>query len=249
MGVLYNGTSGNDVMGPYSNADGSVVVFAGAGNDIIETTGSPGKNTAYFSGDDGIDTTRFLNAKSTDCDVRIMTNGFKLFGLPSVYYMNGRVQDSIDTERIEFTDKKIAADFWTIRDPMNNYGGTTFDGNATVAARLLGMSFGVDGVHNPTYAGIVLRYLDAGGDATVGAWLLVQAAGGTTNDAAVRLLWKNLFHADATAEQVAPLVGAIEHGDYTVAQLAKFVADHDITATNIDLVGMSSYGGTGLEYI
>jgi hypothetical protein len=46
------------------------------------------------------------------------------------------------------------------------------------------------------------------------------------------------------------LVGAIEHGDYTVAQLVKFVADHDITATNIDLVGMSKfYSGTGLEYI
>ena len=158
------------------------------------------------------------------------------FGLASSggYTVSG-VTDGVDTvtgiERASFTDKKIAIDL---------------DGNAGTTAKILGAVFGASSLSNKTYVGIGLNYLDGGMSYADLMALALNAAGATTNNAVVSLLWTNLFGAAPTTAEAAPYVAMLASGSYTAGTLGVLAADTSFNTTNINLVGLAQ---TGIEYI
>jgi serralysin len=141
--------------------------------------------------------------------------------------------DGADTlanvERVQFSDTKVALDL---------------GGSAGQVAKLLGVCFGVASLTNKQYVGIGLSLLDSGTTYEQLAALAVGAAGASTPDAVVGLLWTNLFGSAPTTEQAAPYV-AMLGGTMTVGALTVLAADLELNTNHINLVGLS---GTGLEY-
>ena len=135
----------------------------------------------------------------------------------------------VDVERIEFADGALALDL---------------DGTAGQVARLLGAVFGRESVQFPSYVGIGLSYLDAGVSYQDLMGAALHEVGARTPAAVVNLLWQNLIGTAPTAQQIEPFVGLIEAG-LSAAQFGVLVADTDLNADNIGLVGLME---TGLAY-
>ena len=62
----------------------------------------------------------------------------------------------------------------------------------------------------------------------------------------VELIWNNLIGPPTPADNISQYSALIDNGTYTSPGLAMIAADHDLNATNIDLVGLAQ---TGVEYI
>ena len=75
--------------------------------------------------------------------------------------------------------------------------------------------------------------------------LALLAAGATSNDAIVSLMWKNVVGTDASAADKAPFIAMLEDG-MTPGALAQLAGDTEFNTNNINLVGLAS---TGLEYL
>ncbi|MCX7172687.1 MAG: hypothetical protein NT159_01875 [Proteobacteria bacterium] len=119
------------------------------------------------------------------------------------------------------------------------------DGNAGIAAKLLSVVFGPSSVSNAQYVGACLNYLDGGMSYANLAQIALDAAGATTPEAEAKLLWTNLFGSVPTTAQLAPILDMLNGGTYTPTSLAIAVAESDLNANNIDLVGLHH---TGLQY-
>ena len=141
--------------------------------------------------------------------------------------------DGADTlthvERLQFSDTKLALDL---------------GGSAGQVAKLLGVCFGVASLTSKQYVGIGLSLLDSGTTYEQLAALAVGAAGASTPDAVVRLLWTNLFGSAPTTEQAAPYV-AMLGGTLTAGALTVLAADLELNTNHINLAGLAT---TGIEY-
>ena len=135
-------------------------------------------------------------------------------------------------ERLIFQNMAIAFD-------INEGAGT--------AAKILGALWGKESVENPTFVGIVLHYLDSG----VSYEALVDLALGAildankTNEAIVELVFTNLVGEAPTQDVKTELASYMDSGAYSQAGFARAIADLELNATNINLVGLSD---TGLQY-
>jgi len=121
------------------------------------------------------------------------------------------------------------------------------DGNGGTAAKILGALWGKESVENPTFVGIVLHYLDSGVayeallDLALGAIL----GANKTNEAIVELVYTNLVGVAPTDAVTKELASYMDSGAYSQAGFARAIADLDLNATNINLVGLTE---TGLQY-
>ena len=135
-------------------------------------------------------------------------------------------------ERCRFSDTQLAIDL---------------DGNAGTAAKILGALWGKESVENPAFVGIVLHYLDSGVsyeallDLALGAIL----GANKTNEKIVELVFTNLVGEAPTQDVKTELASYMDSGAYSQAGFARAIADLELNATNIDLVGLTS---TGLQY-
>lgn len=199
-----------------------------AGNDTI-TAGTDNDTLTGGAGNDIID-----GGAGTDIATYSAAGASYTITKTSTGYTISGGTDGSDTltniERLNFTDKKIAIDF---------------DGNAGITAKILGAVFGTASVSNTTYVGIGLSYLDGGMSYTDLMALALSAAGTTTSNAVVSLLWTNLFGLAPTAAEAAPYITLLDSGLSTGA-LGVLAADHSLNTTNINLVGLAQ---TGIEYI
>ena len=129
------------------------------------------------------------------------------------------------------------------------YQGRAYDmdGNAGTAAKILGALWGKESVENPAFVGIVLHYLDSGVsyeallDLALGAILRENK----TNEAIVELVFTNLVGEAPTQDVKTELASYMDSGAYSQAGFARAIADLELNATNINLVGLSD---TGLQY-
>jgi hypothetical protein len=135
-----------------------------------------------------------------------------------------------NVERVAFTDKSIAYDL---------------NGNAGIAAKILGAVFGPQSLTNQNYVEIGLSFLDAGWSYDNLAALALDAAGAKTNDQIVSLLWKNVIGSQATAADKAPYISMLNNG-MSPGALAHLAADTSFNTTSINLVGLAI---SGLEYL
>ena len=141
-----------------------------------------------------------------------------------------------NVERLKFYDQQLAFDL---------------QGNAGTAAKILGALWGKESVENPTFVGIVLHYLDSGVsyeallDLALGAIL----GANKTNEAIVELVFTNLVGEAPTQAVKAELASYMDSGAYSQAGFARAIADLELNATNINLVGLSDMGLQYTEYV
>jgi len=179
-----------------------------------------------IDGAGGVDTF-YVNGRSNEFEVTFTSQWrvVDLTGLYGVDFLSG-------VERIRFDNKKLAIDL---------------DGNAGVAAKILGTLWGKESVENPTFVGIVLHYLDSGVsyeallDLALGAIL----GANKTNEAIVELVFTNLIGEAPTQDVKTELASYMDSVAYSQAGFARAIADLELNATNINLVGLSD---TGLQY-
>jgi hypothetical protein len=133
-------------------------------------------------------------------------------------------------ERLQFGDRNLAFD-------LNDNAGQT--------AKLLGAVFGAASITNQTYAGIGLELLDGGMSYEELGALAISAAGATTSQQLIELLWTNVVGSAPTPDQVQPFIDLLE-GGMSSGELAVLAAETDLNQQNIDLPGLAR---TGLEYL
>lgn len=247
------GDAGNDVlMGDVGNdslagGDGDDALNGGVGSDSLG--GDAGADT--LNGDDGNDALAGGDGNDTlsggagddiivggaGIDIAVYTLGKASYGVSrtGLAYTATATSgsDGVDslegTERLQFADGKLAIDM---------------DGHAGQAAKLLGVVFGANAIHNQQYVGIALSLLDGGMGYEALANLAVSAAGKTSHADVVALLWTNLFGSAPTATQAAPVVAVLD-GGLSVGALTVLAADLDLNAQHINLVGLIQ---TGIEF-
>ena len=118
------------------------------------------------------------------------------------------------------------------------------EGNAGAVVRVLGAVFGKTAAANKEYVGIGLDLMDKGMSYTTLAGLALGAAGATTNDQIVTLLWTHVVESAPNAADKAAVVAMLEAG-MSAGELARLAADTPLNAANINLVGLTQ---TGIEY-
>lgn len=203
------------------------------GNDLLTGnidgdlfTGGAGNDV--ISGGEGVDIATFVGTRA---NFQITRTGNQLA------VADGKGTQGNDTlqsvERLQFEDQSLAYDL---------------DGNAGMAARLLGAIAGKTAVVNKEYVGIAIDLLDKGmtADQIATVALNVVLGGNTSSRAVVGQIYKNLVGSapdDATLNQFA---GMLDRGEMTAGQLGVTAANLDLNAQNIDLVGLAQ---SGLGYL
>jgi len=226
------GSSGNDVI-KQSDDPTRFVLIAGDGDDQV--LGGVGKDVLIGgAGNDVLDGGIGLDqvvSSATKENIKLSRNGD---GSYSVTDKTGA--EGVDTikgvERVHLADASFALDI----SPTNATGGT---------ALLLATVFGPAAVYNPTYVGIGLSLLDGGKSFDELCGLAINALNLKAPSDVVNLLYTNVVGVAPTNEQAAPIVELLNKG-MSPGELTKIAAMLDLTATRINLTGLSE---TGLEFV
>ena len=90
-----------------------------------------------------------------------------------------------------------------------------------------------------------MTYLDSGTTYEALAALAIRAAGATTPQQIVSLLWKNVVGTTATAAEAQPFIDMLNNG-MSVGALGVLASETDLNKLKINLVGL---GATGIDYV
>ena len=249
------GLGGNDRFKGFGSTDeNSMDRFFGG--DGVDTSVYQGKISEYsINSSKGTDQSPHIwdsrvNTADTPIEDAVRTPGFYLRDSVS----NRDDSDSLaEVERLEFEVAEANGANRVALDIVGN-GGTAakalgFDshGNGGKAAKIVGALWGKESVENPTFVGIVLHYLDLGVsyEALLGLGLNALLGANKTNEAVASLLYTNLMGEAPTQDAKKELSGYMDSGAYSQAGFARAIADLELNATNINLVGLSD---TGLQY-
>ena len=136
-------------------------------------------------------------------------------------------------ERLAFADRHVALDL---------------DGNAGLAAKILGAVIGAGAVQNASHVGRVLGLLDGGQSASQVADYIIDAALGVphTHQSFVSLLYANVTGAAPGSADLAYYTQMLDSGMASQSSLALLAAEGGANAARIDLVGLAAHG---LEYV
>lgn len=206
--------------------------IGGAGDDVI--TGNAANNLLRGNGGNdtldggaGIDTAIYSGTRS---GYTVSATGSKCV-VSALDLVNGEGRDNVlNVERLRFSDSSLALDT---------------SGNAGEAAKIIGAALGKGGFANLPIVGVVLGFMDSGGNADVGAALLVQSgimaslAGGADNQTLERFVLSNL------GLITSPRLDSILSDQGQVAFFKAAVVGSE-NILNIDLVGLAK---TGLAYV
>ena len=249
------GLGGNDRFKGFGSTDeNSVDRFYGG--DGVDTSVYQGKISEYsINSSKGTDRSPHIwdsrvNTADTPIEDGVRTPGFYVRDTVS----NRDDLDSLaEVERLEFEVAEANGANRVALDIVGN-GGTAakalgFDshGNGGKAAKIVGALWGKESVENPTFVGIVLHYLDLGVsyEALLGLGLNALLGANKTNEAVANLVYTNLVGEAPTDAAKAELASYMDSGAYSQVAFTRAIADHELNATNIDLVGLSN---TGLQY-
>jgi hypothetical protein len=185
---------------------------------------SPSKDN--FDGGPGIDTVVY-NAPLSNYVVSPGVNGMEVSSAN-----NSEGSDwLLSIERLQFKDKGLAFDL---------------DGHAGVAAKTLGLVFGLEAVGVPQYMGICLDYLD--NKQMTAAQLMHEAlavrlgADAQNAEKLVSFLYERLTGMTPIQSEKEKYVGWITSGAYTVDSLAVFASELALNPVVAQLTGMATTG-------
>ena len=211
--ILYDGT--NNLAIAFNVVIENAI--GGSGDDVFVGNSA---NNALIGGD-GLD---YLVSDRLLADSSLQKIGE---GMEFELFHNADDIDSlINIERLIFTDKGLALD-------LSGVAGTT--------AKILGATFGAESVDNSAYVKIGLDLLGDGMSYEDLTALAIEAAGATTNEQVVDLLWTNLVGSHPSAAQAQPYVKMLNDG-MSVGELGVFAADLELNQNNIDLLGLIQAG-------
>ena len=140
----------------------------------------------------------------------------------------------LSIERLQFKDKGLAFDL---------------DGHAGVAAKILGLVFGLEAVGVPQYMGICLDYLD--NKQLTAVQLMHEAlavrlgADAQNSEKLVSFLYERLTGVMPIQSEKEKYMGLITSGAYTHDSLAVYASEHSLNSVVTQLTGMAT---TGIEF-
>ena len=135
-------------------------------------------------------------------------------------------------ERLHFSDVRLAFDL---------------DSDAGFIAKLLGVLAGKDAVANKEFVGIGLKALEGSTqEGLMGAALDAVLGPNYTSGSVIDMLFLNVAGVQPSDAQRTLYAGQIDDGTFSAVSLSIAVAETDLNATNIGLVGLAT---TGLEFI
>ena len=224
------GMGGNDRFKGYDNRDEWAEQFYGG--DGLDTSIYQGKISEYV-------VTASANASEEILDGRA-NDGSRVSG----FYIRDTVVDRddndalIEVERLEF---EVAEENGANRIALD------IDGNAGTAAKIVGVLRGKEDLSNLKLIGALIYNLDAGMsyEDLLGVALDALLGANKTSEAIADLVYTNLVGESPTLEVRRELASYMDSGAYSQAGFARAIADLELNATNIDLVGLTS---TGLQY-
>jgi len=224
------GMGGNDRFKGYDNRDEWAEQFYGG--DGLDTSIYQGKISEYVL-------TASANASEEILDGRA-NDGSRVSG----FYIRDTVVDRddndalIEVERLEF---EVAEENGANRIALD------IDGNAGTAAKIVGVLRGKEDLSNLKLIGALIYNLDAGMsyEDLLGVALDALLGANKTSEAIADLVYTNLVGESPTLEVRRELASYMDSGAYSQAGFARAIADLELNATNIDLVGLTS---TGLQY-
>ena len=189
---------------------------------------SPSKDN--FDGGPGIDTVVY-NAPLSNYVVSLGVNGMEVSSAN-----NSEGSDwLLSIERLQFKDKGLAFDL---------------DGHAGVAAKTLGLVFGLEAVGVPQYMGICLDYLD--NKQMTAAQLMHEAlavrlgADAQNTEKLVSFLYERLTGFAPIQSEKEKYVGWITSGAYTHDSLAVYASELSLNSVVAQLTGMAT---TGIAFV
>jgi hypothetical protein len=217
------GRGGNDLL---VGLDGNDRLDGGDGNDSLQG----GAGNDQLIGGAGIDGARFALAHSQYA-ITVNTGNDSL--VVRALQGNEGTDAVSQVERLHFADGSVAFDL---------------QGHAGLTARLIAAVFGPDQVHNASYAGIGLQWLDRGTPEVELATLAVEAllGAGASHARVVDTLYANVVGSLPSAEVRQSYVDLLDSGAYSVGSLTVLAAQTDLLAQRIDLVGLANQG---LDYV
>ena len=258
------GLGGNDRFKGFGSTDSATPIVSSRENSMDRFFGGDGVDTSVYQGK--ISEYSIISSKGTDQSPHIWDSRVNTADTPIEdgvrtpgFYVRDTVsnRDDLDSlaevERLEFEVAEANGANRVALDIVGN-GGTAakalgFDshGNGGKAAKIVGALWGKESVENPTFVGIVLLYLDLGVsyEALLGLGLNALLGANKTNEAVASLLYTNLMGEAPTQDAKKELSGYMDSGAYSQAGFARAIADLELNATNINLVGLSD---TGLQY-
>ncbi len=196
----------------------------GDGNDALHGQGG----NDILLGGEGQDTAYYQRAKA-GFQIDRVADGYRVVdrsGAEGTDMLRG-------VERLVFADRHVALDL---------------DGNAGLAAKILGAVVGTAAILNPSHLGRVLAQLDSGHSASQVADYVIDAALGVphTHESFVNLLYGNVTGAVPTAAEQAYYTRLLDTGMASQASLALLAAEGGANLARINLTGLAEHG---LEYV
>ena len=214
---------GSDYSDVLTGNELSNVLTGGKGNDIID--GDSGIDMAVYTVDFNESIlTNFIDYRSSGTDIKLQ-NAWNVA-------LGNEVDTLRNIERLKFEDKNIALDL---------------DGNAGKIVKFLAVMLGKDFATNREYIGVGLKLLDNGMsyEEIMEIGFEVVLGPNASGSSIVDLLYRNVVGTPTPLSVLEDYGAKINDGSITSAQLGVAVADHDLNATNIDLIGLAQ---TGVEY-
>ena len=252
--------SGDDLFSGVKGSGGNDIAQGMGGNDRFIGYDNTSAYGDYFFGGDGLDTSVYQGkiseyvitaTQGTAENPHIYdqrTVAYELREGDGIRVPGFRIRDTVanrddsdslaEIERLEF---KVADANGANRVALD------LEGSAGTAAKIVGALWGKESVENPAFVGIVLHYLDSGVsyEALLGLGLNALLGANKTNEAVASLLYTNLMGEAPTQDAKTELASYMDSGAYSQAGFARAIADLELNATNINLVGLSD---TGLQY-
>lgn len=200
------------------------LLAGGAGNDMLRGQGG----NDILVGGTGIDTAIYQGSKASFRIERI-ADGYRVTdrsGTEGTDLISG-------VERLAFADRHVALDL---------------DGNAGLAAKILGAIVGTAAIQNASHLGRVLGQLDSGHSASQVADYVIDAALGVphTHESFVALLYANVTGVAPDSTDLAYYTRLLDTGMASQSSLALLAAEGGANLARIDLTGLANQG---LEYV
>lgn len=227
-----HGNDGNDrIYGQQGDdslvgGDGDDELSGWTGNDRL--TGGDGSDE--LDGGDGLDLAVFSGRKD-DYSVTGNENGIIIVVADSA--SESGTDELSGVERLEFSDINLAFDI---------------NGNAGIAAKVLGAFIGAVGLRRTELAGQWLNLLDNGMTYDDLLETAIDTILGANPDGATMVahFFTALTGEEAPDEVISEWGGKVDKGELSAVELSRLVAENDLNLANIDFVGLHS---TGIEYL
>ena len=252
--------SGNDIFTGTRGSGQNDEIQGLGGNDRFTGYDNSSRYAERFFGGDGLDTSVYqgkiseyaINASKGTAEIPHIYDSRTVAYTDRVgdgirvpgFYVSDRVANRDDTDVLAEVER---LEFGVVEANGANRVSLDIDGNGGKAAKIVGALWGKESVENPTFVGIVLHYLDLGVsyEALLGLGLNALLGANKTNEAVANLLYTNLMGEAPTQDAKTELASYMDSGAYSQAGFARAIADLELNATNINLVGLSD---TGLQY-